>query len=160
MILAHRARWVISSLLLGSIVFGAGCQKTRTVLKVNTSAEIDFIVSLEVNPDDDNRPSPLVISIVKLKDSRQFEREDLLSLYEQPEQRLGTDYLGIIRLKEFAPGEQRTEKFELGDDVQYIGLIAEYSQYETARAILAIPITANKKNSFEVNAEAQGLVRN
>jgi type VI secretion system protein VasD len=157
MTLSHHIRWSVATLLVSVMIFGVGCQKTRKVLKVNTSAEIEFIVSSAVNPDDDNRASPLVVSIVKLRDSRQFEREDLLSLYEQPEQRLGTDYLGIIRLKELAPGEQRTESFELEDDVQYLGLIAEYSRYETATAILALPITANKNNKYEVSAEASGL---
>ena len=144
------------ALLLVSLT---ACQKTRQVLKVETSAVIDFVVSTDVNPDDDNRPSPLVIRVVELADARQFEREDLISLYENPAERLGTDYIDSIRLREFTPGETRSEVIELDDSVQYLGLIAEFSQYQDANATLSLPIVANKANRFTVNIQGTSLKR-
>ncbi len=155
------ARWhrsAITLLALFSLSL-TSCQKTRQVLKVETSAVIDFIVSADVNPDDDNRPSPLVIRLVKLADARQFEREDLISLYENPAERLGADYIDSMRLKEFTPGESRSESIELDDSVQYLGLIAEFSQYQDASATLTLPIVANKANRFTVNIQGTRLER-
>jgi type VI secretion system protein VasD len=128
-------------------------------MQVETSAVIDFVVSADVNPDDDNRPSPLVIRLIKLADARQFEREDLISLYENPAERLGSDYIDSIRMREFTPGESRSETIELDDSVQYLGLVAEFSQYQDASATLTLPIIANKANRFTVNIQGTSLKR-
>lgn len=155
-------RLYFPSLLL-IFVFMAGCQKTVQIVeeeKIETSAVIKFKTSTDVNPDDDNRASPIVVSVVKLRDARQFEREDLISLYQDPELRLGNDFLGIIRLKEFAPGESRKlsiEPFELPEEVKFLGVIAEYSKYQTARATLALPLVANTRNEYLIEVGANGL---
>ncbi len=155
------ARWrrsAIALLMLFSVSL-TSCQKTRQVMQVETSAVIDFVVSADVNPDDDNRPSPLVIRLIKLADARQFEREDLISLYENPAERLGSDYIDSIRMREFTPGESRSETIELDDSVQYLGLVAEFSQYQDASATLTLPIIANKANRFTVNIQGTSLKR-
>lgn len=158
MILTTRWRQCGIALLALLLVSLSACQKTRQVLKVETSAVIDFVVSPDVNPDDDNRPSPLVIRLVKLADARQFEREDLISLYENPAERLGADYIDSIRLREFTPGESREETIELEDSVQYLGLIAEFSQYQDANATITLPIIANKANRYTVNIQGTSLL--
>jgi type VI secretion system protein VasD len=131
-----------------------GCTKaihsTREVLNFDTSVELEFIASEELNPDADDRPSPLVITVFKLGDDHQFEREDFLNLYEQPRESLGPDLLGMLRLKEIAPGEKRTELLELSPEVHYLGLIAEYTQYERAKATLVLPITSHSSNEYEL----------
>ncbi len=154
-------RWRLAGIALVALLLLSltACQKTRQVLKVETSAVIDFVVNADVNPDDDNRPSPLVIRVVKLADARQFEREDLISLYENPAERLGTDYIDSIRLREFTPGESRSETIELDDSVLYLGLVAEFSQYQDANATLSLPIVANKANRFTVNIQGTSLKR-
>ena len=151
-------RFAITMLIVFSVSL-TSCQKTRQVMKVDTSAVIEFVVGADVNPDDDNRPSPLVVRLIKLSDARQFEREDLISLYENPAERLGADYIDSIRMRELTPGESRIETIELDDSVQYLGLVAEFSQYQNASATLALPIIANKANRFIVNIQGTNLER-
>lgn len=158
--LASVGRRTIFMGAFAAIVFTLGCQKEIKEEKIETTAMLEFQVSQRANPDDDGRASPIVVSIVKLRDSRQFEREDLLSLYQDPEQRLGNDFLGIIRLKEFAPGEIRREDLSNADlppEVRYLGLIAEYSRYQTAKATLALPVISDKKNRYSIAVGAEGL---
>jgi len=141
---------LLLSLLLSCIVI-SGCQTSRGVLNLETKASLNFSAETGINPDDDDRASPLVISVFKLTDSRQFLQSDFLDLYEQPQQQLGATLLGHTRLEPIAPGEQRVEALELDDTVKYLGIIAEFTQYQQAKSILVLPITANKNNSFELS---------
>jgi type VI secretion system protein VasD len=149
-ILKKWSAWALFATLLVAV---AGCQTARRALDTETSAAINFTVAKDVNPDSDNRPSPLVISVYLLKDSRQFEREDFLSLYESAAKRLGQDLVNSVRLREFVPGEKRTEKIALDPSIRYIGVVAEYVQYDKAKTTLVLPIVDHKTNTFEVRAE-------
>ncbi len=147
-------RKTVSLLLVFGLLAGLGaCQTTRKVLDLETSARLDLRAASDVNPDGAQRPSPLVITVFTLTDRRQFEREDFLSLYENAAERLGADMVRSVRLRELAPGESRTESISLDPSVRYIGLLAEYSQYERAQAILVLPITSNRTNHFRIEAE-------
>ena len=134
----------------GAIIALSACQTTRRTMNMDTSAYIQFEALNSVNPDSDNRASPVVIRMFKLADARQFRREDFLNLYENAEQRLGNDLLDTIVLKELAPGESRVEAIALTPETKYIGLLAEFIQYEDAKAIMVLPITDHKKNKFDV----------
>ena len=141
---------ILLSLLLSCLVL-SGRQTSRGVLNLDTTASLSFNAEIDINPDDDDRASPLVISVFKLTDSRLFLQSDFLDLYEQPEQQLGASLSGHTRLEPIAPGSQRVELLELGDDVKFLGIIAEFTQYQQAKSILVLPITANKSNSFELS---------
>ena len=134
----------------GAIIALGACQTTRRTMNMDTSAYIEFEALNSVNPDSDNRASPVVIRMFKLADARQFRREDFLNLYENAEQRLGNDLLDTIVLKELAPGETRVEAIALTPETKYIGLLAEFIQYEDAKAIMVLPIIDHKENKFEV----------
>ena len=55
-----------------------------------------------------------------------IKQEDFLNLFEDPQGRLGNDLIEITRLKELAPGESRTETFNLTPEVKFIGILGEY----------------------------------
>ncbi|QFT53202.1 type VI secretion system lipoprotein TssJ [Microbulbifer sp. THAF38] len=137
--------------LLGVLVVSlAACQTTRRTLNLDTSVELSVDIRKDVNPDDDGRASPVVVRVFMLADDRQFAREDFLNLYENAESRLGNDLLDTVILKEFAPGEQRVEELPLTPEVKYIGLLAEFVQYQKADALMVLPITDHKKNTYQV----------
>ncbi|MFA0810279.1 type VI secretion system lipoprotein TssJ [Microbulbifer epialgicus] len=137
--------------LLGILVVTlTACQTTRRTLNLETSVELSVNIREDVNPDDDGRASPVVVRVFMLADDRQFAREDFLNLYENAQSRLGKDLLDTVILKEFAPGEQRIEELQLTPDVKYIGLLAEFVQYQKADALLVLPITDHKKNEYRV----------
>jgi len=135
----------------------AGCSTTRKTLNFDTSAKLYFSVAEDVNPDLDDRPSPVVVRLFKLVDERQFKRESFLTLYEDAPARLGKDLLGSVRLKEFTPGEERVEKIELTPETQYLGLMAEFSRYEDAESLLVVPIKDHKTNRIRILVNRQSL---
>lgn len=127
-----------------------GCLQVRKKLDLETKAEIDFFAASDVNPNTEGRPSPVVVKLFKLADSRQFKQQDFLALYENAKERLGVDLLEAVKLKEFAPNEQRIEKFKLNPDVKYIGILAEFSRYKEANATMVIPVESYKTNSYRI----------
>jgi len=98
---------------------------------------------VDINPDEDQRSSPLVINVLLLADSRQFERENFINLFENTESRLGSDLIRKVRIKELIPGETRIEAFDISEQVKYIALVAEFSQYQRAKALLLIPMNVD-----------------
>jgi type VI secretion system protein VasD len=146
-------KWSALALFAIALIAASGCQTARRALDTETAGVINFTVAKDVNPDSDNRASPLVITVYVLKDARQFEREDFLSLYESAAKRLGEDLVRTVRLREFVPGEKRTEKIPLDPSVKYLGIVAEYVQYDKAKTTLVLPIVEHKTNTFEVRAE-------
>jgi len=144
----------LKSLIGLTLLFCLGaCNSTRELLDIDTTIKMTIAASEDVNPDIEGRPSPIVISVFALADDRQFKREDFLSLYENPADRLGSDLLNSYQLKEFSPGETREELITLKPETRYIGIMAAYAQYDQAKALLVLPITAHKTNYYQLNAE-------
>lgn len=147
--------------LLGVLALAlAGCETNRHRLDFDTSAAVNIRVDNHINPDLDDRSSPIVLRVFKLADARQFEREDFLNLYENPAERLGKDLLGLLVLKELVPGEHRTEHLELTPDVHYLGFLAEYMQHDRATAMLVIPMQTHRKNTVNLEVSYLSLVDN
>ncbi|WP_231758728.1 type VI secretion system lipoprotein TssJ [Microbulbifer elongatus] len=128
----------------------SACQTTRRTLNFDTSVALNLDVQSDVNPDSDGRASPVVVRVFMLADDRQFSREEFLNLYENAESRLGKDLIDTVILKEFAPGEQRIEELPLTPDVKYVGLLAEFVQYQRADALMLLPITDHRKNDYAI----------
>jgi type VI secretion system protein VasD len=141
---------IVQAFSLIVIILVSGCSSTREILNLNTSAVLNISASNEVNPDQDNRPSPIIVRVYQLTDSRQFSREEFISLYQNAEQNLGKDLIDTTLLKEFIPGENRKETLKLSADVHYIGILAEYSQYQKADTMLVLPVTPHKQNSLYI----------
>lgn len=131
----------------------SGCQSARKALNMNTSIVIEFSALANINPDGDDRPSPVVVHVFELGDDRQFSREDFLSLYEGAAARLGKDLIDTVVLKEITPGETRSEVIPLTTEVKYIGLMAEFIQYRDAEALLVIPVTEHNQNVVSVSID-------
>ena len=134
--------------LIGVLVLTLiGCQATRRGLNFETSAAITLSADTLINPDQDNRASPVVIRVFKLTDARQFQREDFLNLYENPQQRLGNDLVDVVVLKELVPGESRQEIIPLSPEIRYLGFMAEFMQYQDSSPIVVVPIKDHNKNN-------------
>ncbi|WP_428819848.1 type VI secretion system lipoprotein TssJ [Microbulbifer sp. MCCC 1A16149] len=145
---------IVQLLVVIALVVGlAACQTTRRTLNLDTSIALAVEIENEVNPDSDGRASPVVLRVFMLADDRQFSREDFLNLYENADSRLGKDLIDTVILKEFAPGEQRIEQLALTPEVRYIGLLAEFVQYQDADALMLLPITDHKKNEYAITLE-------
>ena len=144
-----------TAVLAATALLLVACTTTREVLNLDTSAVLMIKARNNINPDQDGRPSPVAIRVFALSDDRQFRREDFLTLYEDAAERLGRDLVDTFQLKALAPGETREEVLTLTPEVNYIGFLAEYLQYDhqDAQPLLVLPLTPHKKNKYEIQAE-------
>ncbi|MCG8671492.1 MAG: type VI secretion system lipoprotein TssJ [Pseudomonadales bacterium] len=129
---------------LFAIFLLTGCSTTARVLNLDTEVRINFQVWPTINPDESGRSSPLVVRVFELKDARQFQTEDFIGLFQESRERLGGDLIAERRLRELTPGIDHEEVLQLDDTVRYIGLLAEFVQYENAQARLVFPIEPNR----------------
>ncbi len=101
---------------------------------------LNIIPARDINPADDGRASPVVLNVFALEGDRQFEQEDFISLFQDPDAVLGKDLLSLVKLREITPGEDpRQEKIDLDVRTRYVGVMAEYIRYEDAETKIVIP---------------------
>lgn len=144
-------------LVLLALALVGGCSSVRSTLRIATKAELQIQVSDKVNPDDQGHASPIVLDVLELKSRRQFEQEDFLSLYRDAKGQLGKDLIRKVQLREFIPGEHRTETLKLNDDTRYLGIMAEYSRYDQATTKLILPIEPHATSNYQIEVQRLGL---
>ena len=108
--------------------------------------------SSAVNPNANNRPSPVVVRLYELKAPAQFESADFLSLYDKDQAVLGAD---IVVRDEFvlAPGEKKVITKPLAADTKFIGVVAAFRDLERARWRALVPLQPNKNNLVAINLD-------
>lgn len=134
---------IVCAALLGV----ASCTKLNTglggVLDLDTDYLLEFKVDADINPDDNNTPSPLFIRMYELKSDKMFSKANFLDLYEKDKEILGADMLEVHEIKRLTPGGDYQNKFVLNEEAKYVGLYAEFLQYKDADFKLIIPVTQN-----------------
>ncbi len=135
---------VATVFLLMSIV-GCSSSKSRVggVLNLDTDLKLTFIVDSDINPDDQNRPSPVFVRFYQLKSTVSFEKADFIDIYERDKELFGGDIINKQTLKPLAPGETRTERLVLEPGTKAIAIYAEFSQYVGATYKVIFPVTEN-----------------
>ncbi|WP_096086446.1 type VI secretion system lipoprotein TssJ [Agaribacterium haliotis] len=127
-------------------VFLLSCQSLNSgvggMLKLDTDLKLVIQASSDINPDEQENPSPLYLRLYQLKSDNMFEKADFIDLYEQDVDKLGADFLSKQELKPIQPGQSRTESFVLNPQTKYIALFAEFFQYDNASYKLIVPVTS------------------
>ena len=98
---------------------------------LQVTAEINITASTLLNPDINNRPSPVVIRIYELKSLGIYTESDFYGLFEDYESILGED---LISSEQFHlnPGDTRIVKNSIAPETQYIAVIAAFRDINRA----------------------------
>jgi type VI secretion system protein VasD len=93
-----------------------------------------------VNPDPTGRPSPVMVMLYELKSPGRFNGADFFSLFERADTALAQDLQHKDEVL-VAPGERRPINLEFQEGSRYLGVLAGYRGYETARwrAVIETP---------------------
>jgi type VI secretion system protein VasD len=113
---------------------------------------IQIAASGSVNPDVNQRPSPVVVRLYELKSAARFDSADFLSLYEKDQAVLGAD---IVVREEFVlrPGERKAIDKPLAADTKFIGVVAAYRELERARWRGMVALVPGKNNVVTVTLD-------
>ncbi len=149
---------IVSLLVIFFLIFySTACTKLNTkvggMLDLDSDLRVSFLVEADVNPDDTEVPSPLIVRMYELKSPKTFQKANFIDLYEKDDEVLGVDLVGRQTLKHMQPGENRTSHFVLNKETEYVGLFAEFLKYKEAKYKVVIPIA--KTNVFSSTAKVR-----
>jgi len=94
--------------------------------------KLNITASADVNPDAQNRPSPVVIRIYQLKDDAGFKGADFFALYDKEEATLAAALVSRVEF-ELAPGEKKTVDYSVSPDTRFVGVAAAYRDIRNAQ---------------------------
>jgi len=132
--------FIQSFLLISLFIPNTSCSNVASVLNLDADLELTVIAKADVNPDDSDTASPIVIRLYELKDIKKFKGIEFYDLYANDKKVLGKNLIDKHRLKHFVPDSKRKKMFVLNKNTKYIGLFAEFSQYKKSifRAVVKI----------------------
>ncbi|MBU1308101.1 type VI secretion system lipoprotein TssJ [Rheinheimera muenzenbergensis] len=130
-----------------SIMVLAGCQAVYATFPPST--KLHFRVAADINPDFDNRPSPVIIRVYELASKTVFENQDFFALYDNPESILRTDLLKKDELV-FEPGQRNEYKMSLQPATKAVAVVAAYRDIEGARWRAVVDVKPTGYDDFYV----------
>lgn len=142
---------VASSLLLSACAGAPPPPPEPATLNMQISANVD------VNPDMQGRPSPIILHIMELNSTEQFNRLDYMSLTQPTGSALGSELLGKNQLV-MQPGDSRALPMELNPQTTVIGLVAGYRDIDNATWRTSIPITQGITKSISITLGQQQIL--
>lgn len=136
---------VIFGALLLLALIGCSSSKSRVggVFNLDTDLKLTLQVGSDINPDDNNRPSPVFVRLYQLKSTTAFDKADFIDIYERDKEIFGGDIINTQTLKPLVPGETRTERLVLEPGARAIAIYAEFSQYPGSTYKVTFPVTEN-----------------
>lgn len=140
-----KTRWIRVGLLAGLIAVSA-CSRDKA--PDPSPVELAISASSQVNPDRNDRPSPVLVRVYELRSPGTFETADFFALIEQDQAVLGRE---MVNRWEFQldPGEQRTFEASFDAASGFLGLVAAFRDIEHARWRAATPIRSGSKNELD-----------
>ena len=122
--------------------------------EANTETSVVVAASPDVNPNDEGRPSPIVVRIYQLRDDMAFRSASFSRLYDDEQNALGQDLISRQQVA-LAPGEQRNINVRLAKDARFVGAVAAFRQMASARWRETV---AAPQNGLKVAVEGTRLV--
>ena len=121
-----------------------------------TLVKAKIFVSKQVNPDVNNRASPVVVRLFELKSVGTFNESDFYGLFENYESVLGNDLLGSEQFQ-LNPGEKRIFKHKTAAGTQFIAVIAAYRDLDQAGWRDFIVLPAGKETQIMVVVDSLAI---
>ncbi|HVV67767.1 MAG TPA: type VI secretion system lipoprotein TssJ [Gammaproteobacteria bacterium] len=136
-------------LLLAFILLITGCAKTH-----HATAAIESTNFL--NPNIYQQPSPVVVIIYQLKSSTAFQQANFFALSDNAQTLLGAELLDKREI-EIRPGQKQSVPMDLSPEANYIGVIAEFRDPDTAQWRQIKQIKPGKNVKLQIRLSTQNI---
>lgn len=132
-----------------------GCS-TNPMTIFPTKIKAQILASHEINPDSNNRPSPLVVRVYELNSAATFNSVEFFQLYDEEAATLGGD---LIARQEFeiSPGEGRELMFKPQENTRVFGVLAAFRNIDQAIWRAAVELDLNDTNTLIVKIGKQSV---
>jgi type VI secretion system protein VasD len=108
-------------------------------------AAMMLTAAADVNPDRNQRPSPVVIRIYQLRRDEPFKAAPFEPLYDDDMKTLGEAFLTRDEFT-LKPGERRAVDVELAVDTRFIGVLAAFRDLTDPAAVWRVVVPAPRRN--------------
>lgn len=129
----------------------------KNILSSKTKLDLEIKVSSELNPDQNGRPSPVVVRFYSLASPAIFENADFVSLYQNDKNILGKDYIRKEE-KDFQPGEHFKAQLEFNEQANFIAFMVAFQDIEQANWRLVVPLERVKHNYLNVRITSDSIL--
>lgn len=146
----------IIALALLTCVFALNGCSTLSPYSDMTKLDLTLEGSPKLNPDLNDRPSPIVLHLMELKHPVAFENADFFTLYQRPREALSPDLVSIEEM-ELRPGERRELKLSVQEGSRYIGVLAAYRNLPETSWRFIIPLDEKGRNEMRLHLDADGI---
>ena len=149
------ARWTAGSLAyLGGILWCAGGLALAEQVAADgpTPVEVTIVGGPELNPNAQDRPSPVVLRIFDLAETKTFEAADYDALFEHPSDALKRE---VLAKDEFMlrPGDIEQRNRSLPAAVRALGVAAAFRDLEHATWRLTVPVKRGQRNFLLIDLD-------
>lgn len=131
----------------------------KNLLSTKTKLDLKIFSSHDLNPDKSGRPSPVVVRLYSLVSPANFENADFVSLYQNEQEILGSDFLRREE-KNFQPDEKFEAQLEFNERAGFIGIMAAYQDIEQAKWRLVLPLERGAHNYLSISLTANSVLLN
>lgn len=118
---------------------------------------IKITATADVNPDMQGRPSPVILHIMELTSTEQFNRLDYMGLTQPSGAALGPELVSKNQMV-LQPGESKSLPMELNPMTSVIGLVAGYRDIDNAAWRKVVPITQGETRGISITLEQTQIV--
>lgn len=145
-------------ILLCSLLALTACSSAGRLSPWSNLTKIDLTLeaSSDLNPDLNQRPSPVVVQLFELRHPSTFANADFFSLYQQPKQTLSLDLLGHEEL-ELRPGQHLELKLTTDENTRYLGVVVAYRDMSDAEWRAVVPLNQQAQNRTTLHLDANGI---
>lgn len=130
----------IKPLLLLFSLLMTGCSNVASVLNLDSDLELNILARADINPDDREIASPLVIRLYELKDNNKFEKMSFYDIYQNDKELLGKNLVNKHVFDPLVPDSKLTKILVLDKKTKYIGIFAEFTQYKNSIYLSVVEI--------------------
>lgn len=122
-----------------------------------TPVTADVEASPFLNPDRNNRPSPIVVIVYGLTDDAKFKNAGFFELYEQEQATLGD---AVKSRQEFiiAPGDIKTLDLEIDPAATFLGVLAAFRDIDNAKFSAITTLTPGEPLSIQIKLQSKEIV--
>ena len=124
--------YFLGGLALIGLVSGCSSSDNNAAFVPAMSMSVELAATDELNVFDDGQSRPVIVRIYQLADVGNFQKSDFIALYESDKSALSDSLVDTTIMPPVLPGEQRTFQLDLQQQAKFIGVLAEFSNYESA----------------------------
>ena len=136
-----KRKFIACFFILVITVLGTGCSVLPDAMlpthRLILSAQTDRLL----NPDEQGRAGPLVISLIQLKTADAFQSAEFAVLYKDPKTALAADFVAVSQVT-LQPSTTGIITLNVLKDVKFIGVMGVYQNPELVKWRYVIPITS------------------